>query len=107
MHLTSYEKETIITYNKADNTAHVYTCDSALMRKLDGFCADSQDIVMVKEDKYSKTYELPKKWVKVSKPRTYSEEYRKELSERAKRMCKARMMKKNSLNAHTTAEEGL
>ena len=84
MHLTNYERETIITYNEADKTAQVYTCNNALIRKLDNLCAESKEFLIVREDEYSKTYELPKKYVSIRAPYKMSEEQRKKLSERAK-----------------------
>ena len=93
MHLTNYERETIITYNEADKTAQVYTCSRPLIRKLDELRADSGDISMVREDDYSKTYELPKKWVRVQRPPKLTDEQRKKMSERSKARYNAGLMK--------------
>ena len=82
MNMTRYEMETIINYNQAEKTASIYTCDRSLMRKLDKLCSESEEITVEKEDEFSKTYILPKKWVKVRKTRQLSEEEREKLASR-------------------------
>lgn len=85
MHLTLEEKETIILFNEADSQAKVYTCNKSMMRQLDELCKNSVEITEVLKDEHSKTYLLPKKWIKVRKPRQLSVEKRTELALRAKR----------------------
>ena len=85
MGLTKWEMETIINFNDAEKTAEVYTCNKALMKKLDNLCIRSKEITLKKEDKQSKTYIFPKKWVKITLPRTLSDETRKKLSENARK----------------------
>ena len=90
MHLTQYEKETIILFNEAEDTATCDTCNPTLIRKLDGFCLESTEISLVREDEHGKTYKFPKRWVKVRMPMKLSEE------QRAKR---AETLKKNTDNS--------
>lgn len=33
--MTRYEQETIVTYNKEEKTAEIYTCDPIVIKKLD------------------------------------------------------------------------
>lgn len=82
MAMTRYEMETIINYNQEEKTASVYTCDKALIRRLDRLCEESTEITVEKEDEYSKSYILPKKWVKVRKPRQLSDELKEKLASR-------------------------
>lgn len=84
MRLTRLEQETIFLYNEAEQTATVDTCNAALMRKLDGFCAKSTAITVLAEDDHSKRYLLPKTWVRVQMPRQLSDEQRQKLREQAK-----------------------
>lgn len=84
MNLTNYEKETIILFNEAEDTATCDTCNSTLIRKLDSFCLESTEISVVREDKHGKTYKFPKKWVKVRMPMKLSEEQRAKRAERLK-----------------------
>lgn len=84
MKLTKYEKETVILFNDAEETAEVYTCNNALIRRLDVFSQNNVLVNLIKEDEFSKTYNLPKKWVKVQKPRFYTEETRQKMKDNAK-----------------------
>ena len=74
MKLSRYEQETIFIYNQEDATAEVYTCNPSLMRRLDVICVKSPLCTVVKTDEHSKTYNIPKKWIKVRMPPVYSEE---------------------------------
>lgn len=85
MNYTNYELETIFNYNQAETTADVYTCDKALMRKLDGFCAVNPECELLKQDDCSKTYKIPKKWIKVQMPRMLTEEQKAKVAERLAR----------------------
>lgn len=80
-----YEQETIISYNNEEKTATVYTCDKSLIRKLDEMARKDSTIIETTRDEYSKTYKLPKRYIKVKIPRQLSEEQRQKLAERAKR----------------------
>lgn len=80
MTLTLEERETIIRFDDSDNMASFYTCNQAWMRKLDKLMPESTDITLETEDKYSKTYIFPKKWLRVQKPPVYREETRMKLA---------------------------
>lgn len=82
--LTKYEKETIITFNDAENKAECYTCNQSWMKRLNGFCEKSQEISLKKEDAYSKTYTFPKKWLRVKLPREISAEERTKMAQSAR-----------------------
>lgn len=82
--LSNIEKETIILFNDAEDTASVYTCNNSLKNKLDRFCSESQEFSRVREDEYSKTYKVPKKCVKIYKPLVISEETRQKMALQAK-----------------------
>lgn len=88
--LSNEEKETIIIFNDSEKTASVYTCNKSLKNKLDRFCSEEQEFTIIREDKYSKTYMIPKKCVKIFKPRKFSEEERQKMSLRGKEMYKNR-----------------
>lgn len=86
MGLTKIEKETIITYNEEEKDAVVFTYSQKLKNKLQSILGSgNQDIKLVRTDNYdgveSVEYTVPKKWVKVSKPRKVSDENRKKHSE--------------------------
>ena len=82
--LTNYERETVINFNNDEPTATFYTCNKAWIRKMDALCSKTTEIIVKKQDEFSKTYIIPKTWIKVRIPRQLSEEKRKELAERAR-----------------------
>lgn len=87
MDLTREEMETIITYNEAEQTASVFTYNTALRNKLSRLAEEYPD-----ECKLEKTawdgkvvdYTVPKRWVKVSPPRkvNMTDEQKQALAER-------------------------
>jgi hypothetical protein len=87
MPLTNEEKETTINYNDAEKEARIYTCNAALMRKLDRLCTEYPDLYkLVKQDEYSKWYIIPKKYIRIGKPVAMSDEQKAAASARAKAM---------------------
>jgi hypothetical protein len=82
--LTQWETETNINFNNKDAEAKVYTCNKALIRKIDKLCENYQEIVCVEHDEYSKTYTMPKSYIKIRTPIRLSDEKRQAMSQRAK-----------------------
>lgn len=85
MKLSPEEKETIILYNEAEDTANVYTHDRKLIERLK-VLQKKNPTVIIPDKKHSGgsiSYTVPKKLVTIRAP--YSEERRKADSERAKR----------------------
>lgn len=82
MNLTKYEQETIINYNNEEKTASIFTYDKSLIRKLDKRLVEASDIKLIRRGEDFAEYSLPKKWIKVSFPRQYSDEQRAEMAER-------------------------
>lgn len=74
MKLTNYERESVILFNEADRSASVYTNNPALIRQLSALCASHPEQVRRTGDNGfgGLTFELPKKWLKVSPPRVLS-----------------------------------
>jgi len=94
--LSRYEQETILLYNNEDKTGSVYTCDPALIRKMDKFMAQYPDVISLKrEDEYSKTYNVPKNLFSIRTPsRKEKKEYTDEQKqERNQNLAKARLAK--------------
>lgn len=87
MYIPREEQETIINFCADDKTAHVYTCDSVYIRKLDKLCERCPDIYkVVKQDECSKTYSMPKRLVSFRVPRELTEEQRAAAVERLAKM---------------------
>lgn len=76
--LTKAETETTIVYDDAHPTATVYTCNTALKRRLSAIA----DIKIIAQDACSIMFEVPKKWVKIRPPRIMSDEQKAAASER-------------------------
>lgn len=74
MKLTKIEQENIINFNEAERTASVYTHNAALKTRLWGLCRYYPAQVRQTADngRGGLTFELPKKWLKVSPPRVLS-----------------------------------
>ena len=74
MNLTNREKETIFNFNEADHMASVYTCNEALKRQLLELCRTRPEQVQQTAANAwgGLTFELPKKWLRVTPPRVLS-----------------------------------
>ena len=71
MKLTNIEKETVINFNEAERTASVYTHNEALKRQLLELCQTHPEQVRQAASNAwgGLTFELPKKWLRVTPPR--------------------------------------
>ena len=71
MRLTNIEKETVINFNEAERMASVYTHNETLKHQLLELCQTHP--AQVRQTAANAwgglTFELPKKWLKVSPPR--------------------------------------
>lgn len=85
MHLSNYEKETVINFNEEEQTALIYTYNKRLRKRLSDFTSRDNGCCLVKETEDYSEYKVPKSWIKVNPPRQYSAEERQKLAERAKR----------------------
>lgn len=74
MKLTNIEKETTVNFNEAGRTASVYTHNAALKRQLLELCRTYPEQVCqtAANDWGGLTFELPKKWLRVTPPRILS-----------------------------------
>lgn len=102
MALTNIERETIITFNAAEDAAEVYTADPVYIRKLDKLCEQFPETYkFVSEQSYTilparyveaKTYSMPKRLVKFRSPitREISREQREALAERLRKAREAK-----------------
>lgn len=70
MKLSPTERETIILFSDADNTASVYTFDRRLIKKLDALCRKCPDEVQAKKESShgAKNYIVPKNCVSIREP---------------------------------------
>ena len=87
MNVTKYEQETIILFNEGEARASVYTYNTGLQRTLISLCGSYPAQVRQTGDNGigALTFELPKRWVKVSPPRKLSEAQRKVLEDMNRR----------------------
>ncbi len=74
MKLSNYEKETVFLFNEADRAASIFTYNDALKKQLGALCESHPGQVRRTDDNGcgGLTYELPKKWLKVTPPRALS-----------------------------------
>lgn len=75
MKLSNLERETVITFNEAENFAEVFTYNSRMKRTLAGLAADRpSDVEHIKTTpEGGETYSIPKGWLKIRAPRILSE----------------------------------
>ena len=80
MKLSRYEQEVVINFNADDEMATVYSANPAWIRKMDKLCKEFPDVFCAKRwTETSKTYEVPKKYVRIGKPRELSSVQRENL----------------------------
>ena len=74
MNLSKAERESIFLFNEAEAAASIYTHNAALCRQLSELCsAYPGQVRQTADNGYGGlTFELPKKWLKVSPPRVLS-----------------------------------
>ena len=72
--MTRYEKETIILFNEEEANASIYSCASSIWKKCEKLGLKPTEVTNNRGSKaISKTYECPKSWIKIRKPRKLSE----------------------------------
>ena len=80
MNLTRYEQEVVINLNADEDTAILYSANPAWIRKMDKLAQEFPDVFILKwQTEISKTYEFPKKLVRIGKPRELSSAQRENL----------------------------
>ncbi len=73
MNLTKYEQEVVINFNASDASASVYTANPVWIRKMDRLLNEFPELVKLNEcTSVSRTYVLPKKLIRVGRPRISS-----------------------------------
>ena len=83
MNVTKYEQETIILFNEGEAAASIYTYNTSLQHTLVSLCESHPAQVGQTGNNGigALTFEIPKKWVKVSPPRVLSEAQKKVLED--------------------------
>lgn len=94
--LTRTEKETIIIFNKAENTARITTFNSALIRKLSALCEARPNEATGKGPSSIGEYSFTvlKKRIKVNAGNILTDEQKQVLSERGKNLSKLKSAEK-------------
>ena len=74
MKLSGTERETIVLYNEAEAAASIYTHNTALCKQLSELCvAYPEQVRQTADNGYGGiSFELPKKWVRITPPRVLS-----------------------------------
>ena len=80
---TNMERETVIVFNESEKVARVYTHNGRILRKLEeGAKIMPEAFKIIASDEFSTTYEIPKKYVNITKPRILTDEQLEELKVR-------------------------
>lgn len=91
MNLTRYEQEVVINFNAEEDTATVYTANPSWLRKMGALAKEFPDTFrLIRQTEISRTYEIPKRFVRIGKPRKISPAQRNNLEKMrdAKRMAR-------------------
>lgn len=81
-----YEMETNINYEREGETATIYTANPVDIRKLDKLYEERHKEMILKSSSVSsRTYIVPKKWIKIRPNKILTEEQKEKLSENARR----------------------
>ena len=85
-YLTNEERETIICFNEQSSTARVFTYNRKMSNYLREQASDPQTSCRLLEDNLNGglTFEVPKRWVRVRRPRQISDEQRAAMAARAR-----------------------
>ena len=93
MKLIRYEQEVVINFNADEDMATLYSANPAWIKKLDALVKEFPNVFCIKRcTEVSKTYELPKKYVRIGKPGKLSSAQRENL----KKMRDAKADRKSS-----------
>lgn len=95
MNLTRYEQEVVINLNADEDMATVYSANPAWIRKMDALVREFPDVFRIKRwTEVSKTYEVPKKYIRIGKPRELSSAQKENLQ----KMRNGRRQKEQAVN---------
>ena len=87
MNLTAYEAETIINYNEEEKTAHVYTHNRALIKRLNQCCEKFPNLFKRESiEMGAVSYTIPKRNIAVRIPKEYTQEQKDKMKERGTRL---------------------
>lgn len=88
---TAEERETVIVFNEKDSTARVCTANRAMYNNLKSLSEELPDeCKCVNDDEVFPVFIVPKKWVKIRKPKQMSEENIEKARERMKSLRNSR-----------------
>ena len=80
MNLTRYEQEVVINFNADEDMVTVYSANPSWIRKMDALVREFPAVFRIKrQTDISKTYEVPKRLVRIGKPRELSSVQRNNL----------------------------
>lgn len=81
--MTRYERETVVLFNEEEDTMEVETPNAAIQRRIESYGV-FPDTTEVFEGVTFKGYRIPKKWLRIQKPRQLSREQRQLAADRAR-----------------------
>lgn len=81
MNLTRYEQEVVINFNADEEMATVYSANPSWLRKMEALAREFPDTFrLIRQTEISKTYEMPKRLVRIGKPRRLSSAQKENLT---------------------------
>lgn len=92
------ERETVITFNDEEDIALVYSCQRPIWTKMKRLGAEPSRTFYKNGVPIGYQFQVPKKWIKISKTKVMSEENKKAARERAKIAFKPKNVDSNKGN---------
>lgn len=81
MNHTKYEQEVVINFNADEEMATVYSANPSWLRKMEALAREFPDTFrLIRQTEISKTYEMPKRLVRIGKPRRLSSAQKENLT---------------------------
>ena len=92
MQLSRLEMETVVNFNEKEETANVFTHNGALIRRLEKLAVERPDECKPgynQNEPRGKSFDVPKKWIKINPTRILTEEQLANKREQAQRSFSA------------------
>lgn len=95
--LSLSERETVFNFNDGEKTAYIFTYNDYLKRRLSKLAKECpEDVRLIEtfnDDPPAVSYEIPKKWIKIRRPRVLSAEQKERAATLARENLAKRLTK--------------
>jgi len=93
--MQAIERETVITFNDDESKATVYSCQRPIWTKMEKLGVEPTKTFRQGGLPIAYQYEVPKRWIKISKTRVVSEEHREKARINMTKLRKSQLSQKS------------